>query len=71
MEFWHINEHDDEMAALGYSETEVTKAKNLLNLSRGKSISSVANGAQPDVLKAPARALLCLMIGGAKTKDER
>ena len=29
MEFWHINEHDDEMAALGYSETEVTKAKNL------------------------------------------
>lgn len=47
MEFWHINEHDDEMAALGYSETEVTKAKNLLNLSRGKSISSVANGAQP------------------------
>lgn len=71
MEFWRIDEYDGEMTAMGYTDAEVAEAKNLLDLSRGKSISSVANGAQPDTLNVPARALLCLMIGGTEAKGER
>lgn len=68
MQFWKIDSYDEEMRALGYGDDELAEAKKLLDLSRSKSVSNVANRVQPDLLNGAARALLRLLIAGEEAR---
>lgn len=71
MQFWKIDDHDEDMAALGFAPDEVAEGKRRLNLVRTRSVSNLANGAPPDLLDDAARALLCLMLGARRIFSER
>lgn len=71
MQYWKIDDHDKDMAALGFSPDEVAEGKRRLNLVRTRSISNLANGASPDLLDDAARALLCLMLDARRIFSER
>ena len=70
MQFWKLDDYDEDMKALGFTSDEVAEGKQRLNLVRTRSVSNMANAASPDLLDDASRALLCLMLDARRIFSE-